>query len=188
MECLGVTDSPFRAASPIANSPHPSAIPIDHRKRSFSSPTSFLHRLLLSVPSQPDRPHERLHAPPPPPPHAIHRLDPALLHRPLHRPHHHRLRCSGSAVCFSRYTARAQAAAPPPPAPPSRPHSPTHIPPWLIIVHLCYYHGPLWPATTYIRQPVRCAATNAPCPDMPRCHVPHWRLCTKRVRPDYCMI
>ena len=41
------------------------AIPIDHRKRSFSSPTSFLHRLLLSVPSQPDRPHDcmllRLH-------------------------------------------------------------------------------------------------------------------------------
>ena len=37
------------------------AIPINHRKRSFSifsSPTSFLHRLLLSVPSQPDRPHD----------------------------------------------------------------------------------------------------------------------------------
>ena len=34
------------------------AIPIDHRKHSFSSPTSFLHRLLLSVPSQPDRPHD----------------------------------------------------------------------------------------------------------------------------------
>ena len=34
------------------------AIPINHRKRIFSSPTSFLHRLLLSVPSQPDRPHD----------------------------------------------------------------------------------------------------------------------------------
>ena len=37
------------------------AIPINHRKRNFSifsSPTSFLHRLLLSVPSQPDRPHD----------------------------------------------------------------------------------------------------------------------------------
>ena len=37
------------------------AIPINHRKRIFSSPTSFLHRLLLSVPSQPDRPHDLLH-------------------------------------------------------------------------------------------------------------------------------
>ena len=34
------------------------AIPIDHRKRSFSSLASFLHRLLLSVPSQPDRLHD----------------------------------------------------------------------------------------------------------------------------------
>ena len=37
------------------------AIPIDHRKRSFSSLASFLRRLLLSVPSQPDRPHDLLH-------------------------------------------------------------------------------------------------------------------------------
>ena len=108
-------------------------------------------------------------------------------HRPLHRPHHYRLRCFGSAVCFSRYTTLATAATRPALALPSRSHMHVHIPPWLIIVHLYYYHGPLWPATTHIRQPMCCVATNAPCPDTPCRHVPHWRLYTKRVRPGYCI-
>ena len=54
----------------------------------------------------------------------------------------------------------------------------------LIIVHLHYHHGPLWPATTRTREPARCAAKNAHFQDTPRCPVPRWRLCTKLVRPD----
>ena len=67
---LGRRPAPAPPPAPLIKSPATDlatldAIPIDHRKRSFSSPTSFLHRLLLSVPCQPDRPHDcmllRLH-------------------------------------------------------------------------------------------------------------------------------
>ena len=68
------------------------------------------------------------------------------------------------------------------------PHLPTHIPPWLITVHLYYHHGPPRPATTRTRLQRAVQPRMPHRPVMPRCHVPHWRLCTKRVRPDDCMI
>ena len=63
---LGRRPAPAPPPAPLIKSPATDlatldAIPIDHRKRSFSSLASFLHRLLLSVPSQPDRPHDLLH-------------------------------------------------------------------------------------------------------------------------------
>ena len=61
-------------------------------------------------------------------------------------------------------------------------------PPWLIIVHLYYYHGPPRPATTSTRLQRAVQPRMPHRPVMPRCHVPRWRLCTKRVRPDDCMI
>ena len=63
---LGRRPAPTPPPAPLIKSPATDLetlddTPIEHRKRSFSSLASFLHRLLLSVPSQPDRPHDLLH-------------------------------------------------------------------------------------------------------------------------------
>ena len=60
---LGRRPAPAPPPAPLIKSPATDLATlddtaIDHRKRSFSSLASFLHRLLLSVPSQPDRPHD----------------------------------------------------------------------------------------------------------------------------------
>ncbi len=57
---LGRRPAPAPPPAPLIKSPATDLAtlddtPINHRKRSFSSLASFLHRLLLSVPSQPDR-------------------------------------------------------------------------------------------------------------------------------------
>ena len=93
----------------------------------------------------------------------------------------HRLRFS--RVCSTRYTPRAQSRCASASRLPSRPHMPTHIPPWLIIVHLYYYHGPPRPATTRTRLQRAVQPRMPHRPDMPRCHVLYWRLCNMRVRP-----
>ena len=56
-------------------------------------------------------------------------------------------------------------------------------PPWLIIVHLYYYHGPPRPATTRTRLQRAVQPRMPHRPDTPCCHVPYWRLCNMRVRP-----
>ena len=63
---LGRRPAPAPPPAPLIKSPATDLetlddTPTEHRKRSFSSLASFLHRLLLSVPSQPDRPHDLLH-------------------------------------------------------------------------------------------------------------------------------
>ena len=57
-------------------------------------------------------------------------------------------------------------------------------PPWLIIVHLYYYHGPPRPATTRTRLQRAVQPRMPHRPDTPCCHVPYWRLCNMRVRPS----